>query len=221
MAAQATSQMEGRALLGMARDNKPEDIKNCVALGVPVDFPNPVRRRRLSSGGAVWAAGSCVQRCFDCASSDQQSPARLTQNAPHARPLLDTQIGQTALMVASLWGNVEAIQVRRRLEALPSAEEDDGSLTPKPPHQAAVQLQILVTCASSQLAKQPTDESIQTPPPPPPPQTLLKLGADPNKTNQGGATALHFAASAKRNSAAVCEALLAAGADTSVVDDMG
>lgn len=34
--------LEGRALLGMARDNKPNEIKAAVALGVPVDFPNPV-----------------------------------------------------------------------------------------------------------------------------------------------------------------------------------
>lgn len=103
--------MEGRALLGMARDNRVQEIQSAVALGVPVDFPNP--------------------------------------------------IGQTALMVASLWGNLEAIQA------------------------------------------------------------LLKLGADPNKKNEGGATPLHFAAAGKRNAAAACELLLAAGADPDIVDEMG
>lgn len=38
---------------------------------------------------------------------------------------------------------------------------------------------------------------------------------------RSGATALHFAAAAKRNAAAVCEVLLAAGADPTAVDDMG
>ncbi|GBF91748.1 hypothetical protein Rsub_04052 [Raphidocelis subcapitata] len=103
--------LEGRALLGMARDNKTADIKAAVRLGVPVDYANP--------------------------------------------------IGQTALMVAALWGNLEAVA------------------------------------------------------------TLLELGADVNKTNQGGATPLHFAAAAKRNAAAAVDALLAAGADPSASDSVG
>jgi len=61
----------------------------------------------------------------------------------------------------------------------------------------------------------------KNPPPGNTDQALLKLGADPNKTNQGGATALHFAAAAKRNAAAAVEVLLDGGADPLVVDDMG
>ncbi|KAI8470987.1 MAG: ankyrin repeat-containing domain protein [Monoraphidium minutum] len=105
------AQMEGRALLGMARDDKVAEIQAAVELGIPVDFGNP--------------------------------------------------IGQTALMIASLWGNLNAIQA------------------------------------------------------------LLQLGADPNKANQAGATALHFAAAAKRNAAAACELLVQAGADPTIEDDMG
>lgn len=61
LAAANAAAMEGRALLGMARDNRPDDIRAAAALGVPVDWPNP--------------------------------------------------IGQTALMIASLWGNLEAMKV--------------------------------------------------------------------------------------------------------------
>lgn len=49
---------------------------------------------------------------------------------------------------------------------------------------------------------------------PPPPRSPPPL---PNS----GATALHFGAAAKRNAAAVCDALLAAGADPSAVDRAG
>ena len=40
------SQFEGRALLGMARDNRHEEIAAAVQLGIPVDWANPVREER-------------------------------------------------------------------------------------------------------------------------------------------------------------------------------
>lgn len=43
--ASAPAQMEGRALLGMARDNRPDQITAAVRLGIPVDWSNPVRAR--------------------------------------------------------------------------------------------------------------------------------------------------------------------------------
>jgi hypothetical protein len=70
--------LEGRALLGMARDNKPDDIRSAVRLGVPVDFTNP--------------------------------------------------IGQTALMVAALWGNLEAMKVGRGARGCWGRCQTDGCI---------------------------------------------------------------------------------------------
>jgi hypothetical protein len=53
--------IEGRALLGMARDNKTDEIRSAVALGVPVDFTNPVRARRAPGRGPRGLVGPRTQ----------------------------------------------------------------------------------------------------------------------------------------------------------------
>lgn len=75
------------------------------------------------------------------------------------------------------------------------------------------------TCTCTRLAGTPriprlfTNTSPIATPPPPHTQKLPNI--------HSGATALHFAAAAKANSAAVCEALLAAGASTEATDRAG
>jgi ankyrin repeat protein len=206
--------MDPVVLLALARDNKAAELAAVLKAGVPPGLGNKVRQRaRLRV--VLWC---CMRRELRA----WLSAARLAAPAP-------PQMGQTALHVAALWGNKEAVAVllehgadvnqmnsrqvlggwgragvgaSGRLGQRICAQQQQRH--PEPACTAAELEAPATTLAHSQIHSRPAHTH-----------------ALAHTRTHRGSTPLHFAAAAKRDALAVCTLLLRAGADAGHPDHHG